>query len=361
MALWALILTATYTANLASLLVDRGPSIRDIDAVDKAAVEGFPICTWEGTILDVHIEQNYPSAIRKPKKTVQEVYDGLNSGECAFAVEAVQGWKEFRNKRSLNPRCSLEWVGDDRKISSNGAGFVAKADAGFKCTGLVRDVIDVYMEELITEEFIDKAWDFENKRKQDIDCDTFRTDPLEGLNAEDSARRLQMRKVRDAAPNSDARNRRKLKASTKAASSAGAIDGNESEQMKLEAMIGSFFIHWMLMGISIAIAIANRFWKGRQMRLKSMQKLARKRSAMSETDVIVGDVSSDHVRGEKPSAAFLEKQIEFLNNSLNKSQVSQTRMMEEQQELRDQIESLSGMLQTFLKMEKKEVHVQGTF
>jgi hypothetical protein len=49
------------------------------------------------------------------------------------------------------------------------------------------------------------------------------------------------------------KNHRKLKSSTGAAASAGALDGGEAEQMKLEAMIGSFFIHWVLMGISILI------------------------------------------------------------------------------------------------------------
>lgn len=377
MALWALILTATYTANLASLLVDRVPSILEIETVEEAAVFGYPLCTWGGTITDLHIEQNYPKAVRKEKKTIEEVYEGLNAGECAFAVETVQGWLEFRNKRQYNPSCNLEWTGDGRTVSSNGASFVTKADAGYKCTGLIRDVINFYMEELISEGFLADAWDFENARKQDIDCDTFRSELLNELNDGNDERRLrQMMRVGRTevaqdiiAPstssyrNGNKKNRRKLKASTKAASSAGAIDGTEAEQMELEAMIGSFFIHWVLMGLSIVIAVGDRLWKDRKARMAIMTKIKDLGETAELTeDAIIGDLPNGYSREEVPRPEALQRQIATLNRSLDKSHRSQTRMMEEQQELRGQIEALSGILQSLVKEEiKKEVHISGTF
>eukprot|EP00980_Cylindrotheca_fusiformis_P017065 scaffold5234_cov131-Cylindrotheca_fusiformis.AAC.12 len=352
MALWALILTATYTANLASLLVDRQDKLLDVETIEEAAVFGYPVCTFAGTNSDTYVEQVYPSAIRRPKSTIEEVYDGLNDGECAFAVEVTQSWLGYKNKRQFNPTCNLEWIGDGRTISPSSAGFATKADAGFKCTGLVRDVINLHMEELISEGFIDDTWDYENRRYQDVDCETFRPELLEELNAEEGAdneRRRSRRRMESAVGSreqtqSRRRHRRQLKASTKAASSAGAV-GGDSEQMELEAMIGSFFVHWMLMAISIVVAIVNRYLKSRRRNLKLERT---KHVSNPESDEFSGDhkgeVTCDKLRaqgGEEPNASDLQRQIEDMKRSFESSQAI---MMKGQDELRGQIATLLGMM-----------------
>lgn len=370
MALWALILTATYTANLASLLVDRQDTLLDVETVEEAAVFGYPLCTFAGTNSDSYIEQVYPTAVRKPKSTIEGMYQGLNDGECAFAVEVTQSWLGYENKREFNPRCNLKWIGDGRTIIPNSAGFATKADAGFKCTGLVRDVINFHMEELISEGFLEDAWGYENRRYQDVDCDTFRSELLDELIAEDDGdntesgerrRKAEVqnsgqtrRRVMDTAGiekmntsphlgSVSGRQRRKLKSSTKAASSAGAV-GGDSEQMELDAMIGSFFIHWMLMVISIMIAIANRYFKNkrRQAGRKNMNPETSVEYGMEKkNNEVEGDVVA--AKGDQhPSTTDLRRQMDDMKHSF---ETSQAIMMKGQKELQSQVEALLGLLQ----------------
>jgi hypothetical protein len=269
---------------------------------------------------------------------------------------------EHKSKREYNPACKLEWVGGDRKVSTNGAGFVAKADAGVKCTSLIRDVLDYYLEQLVNEGWIEKAWEIENQRKQDLDCDTFRPDlqVLSGFEVEandDNGRRLR-RLQQEAIQSPRIHQRRRMKTGSKsAASAAGALDSGigDSQKMEFGAMIGSFFVHWVMMAIAVAAAAFQRYRKQKQ------------RGSLSTTKKLGGD-SSDalEVFGvlEKKNADVgnldLKEQMQFLNQALVHSKNSQTRLMEEQMELRGQIENLSNILEKFVKG-KKEVHIQGSF
>ncbi|CAJ1947337.1 unnamed protein product [Cylindrotheca closterium] len=368
-ALWGLILTATYTANLASLLVTTNDSpLSQIEGIEDITYLKYPVCTWAGTILDSHLEANHASTIRKPKKELVDVYSALDSNECFFAVDTVQGWLEHKSKREYNPACKLQWVGGDRKVSTNGAGFVAKADAGVKCTSLIRDVLDYYLEQLVSEGWIEKAWEVENQRKQDLDCDSFRPD-LQALGgfeiqtAEDSAADESGRRIRrlqqEAIQSSGIHQRRRMKAGSKsAASAAGALDGgiDDSQQMELGAMIGSFMVHWVMMAIAVVVAAFQRYRKQKQ------------RKSLSATSKLEGDSSHPALEGfdelEKKNANVsnleLKEQIQVLNRALVSSKTSQTRLMEEQMELRDQIENLSTILEKIVKG-KKEVHINGSF
>jgi len=361
--LWGLILTATYTANLASLLVTTTSDnpIYDVESIEDVTYLKYPVCTWGGTILDSHLEANHASTIRKPKLELLDVYDALNSNECLFAVDTVQGWLEHKAKSDYNPLCKLRWIGEEaeRKITTIGAGFVAKADSGYKCTSLVRDVIDYHMTQLIEEGFIEKAWVTENKRKQDLDCDTFRPDlvtALDDTGGEDPQcggrrlRQLRERRMLEEAlglQSSETNRRRRMKASSKSAASAGALDGAESDGQKMEfrTMIGSFFVHWVLMFVSLIVAVFQKCMKERK---KKKHRLANYTGTAKtiERDEISDIEVEKNVNG---STHELKQQIQVLNDKLAFSNSSQTKLMEEQQELRNQIQNLSSILEQFVK------------
>jgi len=114
MAVWALVMTATYTANLASLLVDREPPALAIESMEEVAYWKHTVCTWEGVYSDAFIEETYQSVVRVPKKTVLEQYEGLRAGDCDFVAEAVASWKQNQGYQRYNPMCDIEWVGGDR-------------------------------------------------------------------------------------------------------------------------------------------------------------------------------------------------------------------------------------------------------
>ena len=163
MGLWALIMTATYTANLASLFVEELSYPLVVDSIEQAVQLGYPICTYGGTNTDDMIKYKHPDAVRIPKDTELETFRALRRGEWKLVVSSYKdNWLSFRGNEEYNPECDLEWVmsldepagiGDHaakantciilpsqgRNVDVIKSGFAIKVDAGYKCTSLIRD------------------------------------------------------------------------------------------------------------------------------------------------------------------------------------------------------------------------------
>lgn len=279
MAIWALVMTATYTANLASLLVDRQAPLVEVMTVAEAAVFGRSICTIEDYYSDVYIAEEYPTVRRVPQRNLEELYKALRRGDCDFATETVASWEKNKGMRQYNPTCDLEWVAGEHnvKVQASNAGFATKADAGSYCSGLIRDVINFHMEHLIAEGELAYAWEQDNRRAMDIDCAIFQPGELvekaqelevdleevEEDIAEDPLirhrqRTLMRRKRQRHQP------RRQLKSNTKgAAGGAVASFGSEGEgdnaKLTLNQMLGTFAFHWLMMAIALGIGHFNFF------------------------------------------------------------------------------------------------------
>lgn len=370
-------MTATYTANLASLLVDRkGPDIY-IESIEEAAVFGRPICTVAGTNADTFIRDNYPSALRVEKVTIEEVYRGLRRGECLFAAETKASWLERQSVREYNPKCNLEWVGGDRIVREVTAGFATKADSGFYCTSLIRDVINLHMERIIADGFLDLAWEREYKRSQTIDCNSYRPELVAELgeesivNYDDGTRRrrrqllLRKTEMQQKHPYTDYHHRRedeyrrRLKAGGKSAAAAGAVaasdDGGDADRLTLEQMVGSFVFHWIMMFVAVVWAAGNRLWSKKQKRqaqradCKESEEEPTMRSfwAKSTAPMSVNSNNSDEresmERGEDVVLAIksLQQQMEEMIRAQATSQAAfakfQTEMWEEQRKLVRQV------------------------
>ena len=338
---FGLILTATYTANLASLLV-KAPNnpLNQVESIDQVTFLKYQVCTWGGTILDSHLEANHATTIRKPKLELLDVYNALNANECLFAVDTVQGWLEFKAKREYNPFCKLKWVGGDRKVATIGAGFVAKADSGGKCTSLVRDVIDYYMIQLIDEFVIERAWAVENKRKQDLDCDTFRPDLITDLadfgdGSECGGRRLrrsrERRMLKEALQSSEVH--RQMKAAAKSASSAGALQEDRvRKELDVGSMIGVFFLHWVLMLFSVVLAAYHKWYKRRKNKRQKQLDAHADTSRTFEKEFT--DISMEAEKNVNGNSNELKQQIQELQYKIDKlySVVAKSSMFKDQEQ-----------------------------
>jgi hypothetical protein len=157
-ALWAMIMGATYTANLASLFVEvRGPP-PEITSIVDAMQRGRYMCTMQLSANEDYIQTRFPQAKTVPKLTEQAVYQGLLDGECDLAVVTKALWYQQKQNEDFNPECDLKWVG--REVGSNGtASFAVKFDPGFKCSSLIQAIIDLYMDEMTIDGFLPAAWD----------------------------------------------------------------------------------------------------------------------------------------------------------------------------------------------------------
>lgn len=131
MALWALIISANYTANLASYFVIENTPAVSIQSIDHAIQGGWAICVWGTSAQTTHIEKTYPKAELIRKKNEREMYHGVNDGECALAVSTADSFAQHEKEREVNPDCNLQIVG--RVIRFSSAGFATKSDSGTFC------------------------------------------------------------------------------------------------------------------------------------------------------------------------------------------------------------------------------------
>lgn len=168
LALWALLISSAYTANLASYFVIQNRPQLHVESIDDAIRAGLPLCIYDTTASAMYVEQSFPKANTIRKKTEIDLYTAVNEGECALAVTSTSSFLEFEKDQRSNPDCKLTWVG--RTIEKIPAGFATKSDAGKLCTSLIRDVLDLHMVEMKNDGFIDRAWKEHLMRNQDKDC-----------------------------------------------------------------------------------------------------------------------------------------------------------------------------------------------
>ena len=268
-AFWAMIVTATYTANLAGFMITAHQPAPTIDSILDAVVQKIPICTYENTNSDVLIQERYPAAVRRPYGTEQEMYDALQAGECGLLADHVSGWFFKKRQSKFNPNCDLERVGDT--VAGIKASFTVKADVGFKCTSLIRDVLNVHMLEMIESGDLDKMGEKSRNRLRDNECDYVPKD-LSLLASDASAAAVEesggsTRRSRHLLGTTSVsyhtmqhtqQRARKLQSSSSGSESGVSSEGESS--LSVEDMAGTFLLHTGLMVLSVCVSICTPCW-----------------------------------------------------------------------------------------------------
>ncbi|CAB9526098.1 receptor subunit 1 [Seminavis robusta] len=247
MTIWALVIVATYTANLASLFVEERIEPVLVDSMEKAVVYGSPVCTFQNTNSDFFIRETYPKAILVPKVDEISMFEALRNGECELAVTFAGSWLLHQVNEEVNPDCDLEWVGD--KVKTVKSGWAVIADAGNKCSSLVRQVVNLHLVDIVEEGFLDELWE---KYRDLVDDGTCTYESL------DDRRRLQQPK--STPPSAKAQNvasattrHRILKGAGRSAS--GTEDGVDADTLTLQQMAGTFIVHYGAMAIAVLVSL----------------------------------------------------------------------------------------------------------
>jgi len=353
MALFALILTATYTANLASLLVSKIILPPPIGSIQEAVNVRTPICTLKGTNSDNYIRENMPAVIRIEKNNLMEIYDGLQAEECDLVAEAMESWGKIKQIRKYNPTCNLEQV--NAIVRSNKAGFATKADVGHLCTSLIRDVINVHMSEMILDGFLEDAWATEHKLSHDIDCNAYRPD----LTDVDARRLLALKTTENSGTNhyNEVIEIRRLKGGgSKSGAAGGAVaannEGGNNDRLTLQQMIGSFLFHWLLMALSLTIGVSKMLYK------KHVKRNDSQKNTMVQNDPIKERYEEDSLTDHhdtrlvklpekdlhKQLQALLDSQDNFKNNHFAELCRDQGQLLQEQKTLNKQIGALVSLV-----------------
>eukprot|EP00980_Cylindrotheca_fusiformis_P010161 scaffold2261_cov124-Cylindrotheca_fusiformis.AAC.9 len=165
---WSLVLASAYTANLASFLVSQGQP--DEIAKNLAEVEalGIPLCVRANAAVEASLNARYPNLnlVRDPEFEV--IYSKLAQGDCGLLATRPFDFDQFRNDIDLNPECSLQWVG--RPDNANKGGPATLVDTKNYCTSLITHVLEIHMNEMIDNGFIDQAWQAHLRNQSDHQC-----------------------------------------------------------------------------------------------------------------------------------------------------------------------------------------------
>mmetsp|Transcript_1628 Transcript_1628/g.3656 ORF Transcript_1628/g.3656 Transcript_1628/m.3656 type:complete len:798 (+) Transcript_1628:99-2492(+) len=283
---WALVMTATYTANLASLLVDTKTTQVVVASIEEAITLDFPVCVYEGTGADAFIRSRYKQAKRIPLPSELETYQQLHDGQCELTLAYYQNWLGFESQKAYNPDCDLEWVG--RTVKTIQSGFANSADAGIKCTSLVGSVLNIYFNELLESGFIEELWERHYDKTRDINCDAISPEVLAEASSskEEQTRQRQRRSLISpedpVSPTFSAghhhdrqrrrrRGRRELKAGGRGGASGGAVAafgsaavGTEASQMTINQMAGTFILHYWVTAVAILLGYISKYCKYRK-------------------------------------------------------------------------------------------------
>ena len=109
-------------------------------------------------------KKNYPKMTRVIARNEEDLYALMRDAKCKGAITFNQYWHQYLNKKVVNavegkPRCQIVSPAGSRFFSGEG-GFAVKADAGGKdgrCSSLVREVLDLHMNEMWNDGFVQKA------------------------------------------------------------------------------------------------------------------------------------------------------------------------------------------------------------
>jgi len=183
---FAMLMLSAYTANLATSLVVTSIPGSTINSVDDIVDLRLTMCVMGNSGFEEAIRQDYKGAILVRKSTDKDIIDGLNNGDCDYAITSRTYWEEAQSSRQHNQACNLTQVG--RQVEAFEGGFATKSDAGTRCTSLIRDVFDAHLREMRMDGFLDKAWARHFETRSDVICSDSDESGIDAVSADDIQR-----------------------------------------------------------------------------------------------------------------------------------------------------------------------------
>ena len=166
---------------MASVLLTRdAPSfpvsdLEDIVKFDKS------VCLFGKSSHDIIFSNKFPenSTTERGKvirKSGFEILEGVLKKECDVALVAKTLLDLFEKNEKINDRCKLGWVGQSAMNYYPG-GFTTTVDTGTNCTSLISHVLDLHMNEIKEDGFLDNAWNDVYTKLGGQNCDDRRSEP----------------------------------------------------------------------------------------------------------------------------------------------------------------------------------------
>jgi hypothetical protein len=156
-AFWAMLIGATYTANLASLLVENALS-SEVSSIKGAMEAQLSICIHDGSASETIVKSLFPKIQTYDKvvkcSTPAEMYRQLRVGGCNLLVGTRQEFQIYKIQEKFG--CGLLQVGDELHISS--ANFAIKFDP-LNCDSVLAYVMNIHLHAMAVDGNMTELWD----------------------------------------------------------------------------------------------------------------------------------------------------------------------------------------------------------
>lgn len=159
---------ASYTANLASLLVVADEQTSVITSVEDAIEKNLPVCVWKGGAFDKFMQNRYPDL--SLKYPTHWGYDNVRNGNCAAILKDHTGFRIDQGMQKYNEQCDLQAIGS--ALSEAFGSWVSKADSFEHCTDFIMDALSPAMHHMYMEGWLRKAKDKFYQQIHDHQCST---------------------------------------------------------------------------------------------------------------------------------------------------------------------------------------------
>jgi hypothetical protein len=167
-AFWVLIITAAYTANLASFFVTQSLASGQVATIPDAVALGKSICVVSASVIEGNIRAQFPTARLVSEVTVAQTYQNLKNGKCDLLGTALGRWRSDR-KSKLNLECDLSWNGIIQLPVSAG---ISLSVTSF-CYAVIWQVVDFHMAQMVLDGALDTLIDkYESVDLQCSPCST---------------------------------------------------------------------------------------------------------------------------------------------------------------------------------------------
>lgn len=155
-AFWTMLVGATYTANLASLMVENALA-SPVTSVEGAMAAKLSICIHDGSASQTIMNSLYPALKEYPKlektATTKEMYERLATGRCDILIGTRQEFDIFRIQEDYG--CKLVQAGGELYLGS--ASFAIEFDP-LNCDSVLAYVLNIHLNEMSVDGNMTKFW-----------------------------------------------------------------------------------------------------------------------------------------------------------------------------------------------------------
>eukprot|EP00980_Cylindrotheca_fusiformis_P002580 scaffold609_cov130-Cylindrotheca_fusiformis.AAC.16 len=319
-AFWAMLIGATYTANLASLLVENALS-SPVHSIRGAMQADLSICVHDGSASETIVRTLHPEIQSYDKvvkcSTPAEMYTKLNNDQCDLLLGTRQEFEIYKIQKQYG--CGLVQAGNE--LHQGSASFAIQFDP-LNCDSVLAYVMNIHLHAMSVDGNITKLWD------SYIDAIDGRCEDANVDEYYDRRRRLQTMKDKEkedierntsSPPPSSSSNNRMLKGKGgggggDAGEAAGMTGSNVDELLKIKGMAGVFLFHLCGTSLALLVAIYSQF-RRRYIKPKKKMVMANKSlssSSAAATAATAGYQDSNMQKYNKQPQTELERRYEAL-------------------------------------------------